>query len=236
MSPVVHSVSQATRLCGSCSKIASSTASLIWSDILSGWPSVTDSDVKVRLMQSLFWSSKRATLSRMTPARSDFASSGNVSIPPSASRRTARLVSTSKPASGCEMSLPTIRSRRLVRSLLGRVARRGRRSRPRTRPAPDPAASSRPRSTRKSWVGSSTISGMPSCFLSLRLGGSLGRKSATAAAITITSVAGARPSTASCISAAVCTDTISTPDGAGRPMVVTSVTSAPRRAATSAMA
>ena len=53
-------------------------------------------------------------------------------------------------------------------------------------------ALSRPRSTRKSWVGSSTISGMPSCFLSLRSGGSLGRKSATAAAITMTSLPSAR--------------------------------------------
>ncbi len=48
MRPVVQSVSQATRLWGSCSKIASSTESLIWSDILSGWPSVTDSDVNVK--------------------------------------------------------------------------------------------------------------------------------------------------------------------------------------------
>ena len=85
-------------------------------------------------------------------------------------------------------------------------------------------------------MGSSTISGMPSCFLSLRSGGSFGRKSATAAAMTMTSWVVARPMTASCISAAVCTGTISTPGGAGRPMVVTSVTSAPRRAATSAMA
>ena len=48
ISPVVQSVSQATRLCGSCSKMASRTPSLIWSDILSGWPSVTDSDVNVK--------------------------------------------------------------------------------------------------------------------------------------------------------------------------------------------
>ena len=40
-------VSHATRLFGSCSKIASRTESLIWSHILSGWPSVTDSEVKV---------------------------------------------------------------------------------------------------------------------------------------------------------------------------------------------
>src|SRR3954452_12011889 len=44
--PVVISVSQATRLFGSLPSAASSTASEIWSAILSGWPSVTDSDVK----------------------------------------------------------------------------------------------------------------------------------------------------------------------------------------------
>src|SRR6478672_11239707 len=42
------SVSQATRLRGSCASRASRTESLIWSAILSGWPSVTDSDVKRR--------------------------------------------------------------------------------------------------------------------------------------------------------------------------------------------
>src|SRR5664280_2399175 len=45
--PVVNNVSQATRLSGSSVNSASSTASEIWSAILSGWPSVTDSDVKV---------------------------------------------------------------------------------------------------------------------------------------------------------------------------------------------
>jgi hypothetical protein len=45
-SPVVTSVSQATRAAGSLVRIASSTASEIWSAILSGCPSVTDSDVK----------------------------------------------------------------------------------------------------------------------------------------------------------------------------------------------
>src|SRR5690349_10517955 len=44
--PVVTSVSQATRASGSGPRIASRTASEIWSAILSGWPSVTDSDVK----------------------------------------------------------------------------------------------------------------------------------------------------------------------------------------------
>src|SRR5215207_8802126 len=46
--PVVISVSTATRLRGSCASIASRIASLIGSAILSGWPSVTDSDVKRR--------------------------------------------------------------------------------------------------------------------------------------------------------------------------------------------
>ena len=44
--PVVTRVSQATRPVGSYARIASRTASEIWSAILSGWPSVTDSDVK----------------------------------------------------------------------------------------------------------------------------------------------------------------------------------------------
>ena len=43
--PVVVHVSHATRLIGSCSISASRMASDIWSHILSGWPSVTDSDV-----------------------------------------------------------------------------------------------------------------------------------------------------------------------------------------------
>ena len=43
--PVVTNVSQATRPFGSSVRIASSTESEIWSAILSGWPSVTDSDV-----------------------------------------------------------------------------------------------------------------------------------------------------------------------------------------------
>src|SRR5579864_7140147 len=44
-SPVVTIASQATRASGSLARIASSTASEIWSASLSGWPSVTDSDV-----------------------------------------------------------------------------------------------------------------------------------------------------------------------------------------------
>src|SRR5579862_4890472 len=44
-SPVFTSVSHATRPYGSSASTASSTVSEIWSAILSGWPSVTDSDV-----------------------------------------------------------------------------------------------------------------------------------------------------------------------------------------------
>ena len=43
--PVVTVVSQATLACGSFSKSASNIASDIWSHILSGCPSVTDSEV-----------------------------------------------------------------------------------------------------------------------------------------------------------------------------------------------
>jgi hypothetical protein len=44
--PVFTIVSQATRARLSCARMASSTASEIWSAILSGWPSETDSEVK----------------------------------------------------------------------------------------------------------------------------------------------------------------------------------------------
>src|SRR4051795_6766026 len=53
ISPVVISVSQATRLSGSFASAASSTASEIWSAILSGWPSVTDSDVKRKVRSAI---------------------------------------------------------------------------------------------------------------------------------------------------------------------------------------
>src|SRR5579884_3307658 len=46
--PVIANVSHATRPYGSFSRIASRTASEIWSATLSGWPSVTDSDVNRR--------------------------------------------------------------------------------------------------------------------------------------------------------------------------------------------
>src|SRR5882672_1159830 len=47
--PVVKKVSQATRPWASSSRTASRTVSEIWSAILSGWPSVTDSDVNRKL-------------------------------------------------------------------------------------------------------------------------------------------------------------------------------------------
>src|SRR5712692_695942 len=47
--PVVAAVSQATRAGGSWTRMASRTASEIWSQSLSGWPSVTDSLVKYSL-------------------------------------------------------------------------------------------------------------------------------------------------------------------------------------------
>ena len=47
--PVVTIVSTATRLFGSCASRASRMASLMASQILSGWPSVTDSLVNRRL-------------------------------------------------------------------------------------------------------------------------------------------------------------------------------------------
>ena len=51
--PVVIIVSTATRLAGSSLIIESRMASLIWSAILSGWPSVTDSEVNSRRATSL---------------------------------------------------------------------------------------------------------------------------------------------------------------------------------------
>src|SRR5580704_1440600 len=50
--PVVTSTSQATLPVGSSASTASRTASEIWSAILSGCPSVTDSDVKICLIRS----------------------------------------------------------------------------------------------------------------------------------------------------------------------------------------
>src|ERR1700688_2251830 len=65
-SPVVTSVSHATRPVGSSVSTASSTASEIWSAILSGWPSVTDSEVNRNLR---FLSLKPAPLLNDSPGK-----------------------------------------------------------------------------------------------------------------------------------------------------------------------
>ena len=54
-SPVVVKLSQATCDVGSCRSASSSTASETWSQTLSGWPSPTLSDVK---MKSFLWLTK----------------------------------------------------------------------------------------------------------------------------------------------------------------------------------
>src|SRR5690348_2378112 len=59
--PVVTIASHATRASGSLARIASRMASEIWSASLSGWPSVTDSDVNSDDM--------RSSLESPTPAR-----------------------------------------------------------------------------------------------------------------------------------------------------------------------
>src|ERR687894_167536 len=53
--PVFTSVSQATRPVGSSRRTASSTPSEIWSAILSGWPSVTDSEVNRNSLSESCW-------------------------------------------------------------------------------------------------------------------------------------------------------------------------------------
>src|SRR5450759_63318 len=50
--PVLTIVSQATRARLSCARIASRTASEIWSAPLSGWPSETDAEVKRELLSA----------------------------------------------------------------------------------------------------------------------------------------------------------------------------------------
>src|SRR3954453_17895973 len=68
ISPVVISVSQATRLSGSFASAASRTASEIWSAILSGWPSVTDSDVKRKVRSAIGLTERTLALAVGYPA------------------------------------------------------------------------------------------------------------------------------------------------------------------------
>ena len=73
-------------------------------------------------------------------------------------------------------------------------------------------------------------------FLILLVAGDAGRKSATAAAMTITSWSPPRGMTAASMSAALATSITSMPGGAGRSTVVIRVTLAPRAWARSARA
>src|ERR687896_1463341 len=58
--PVFTSVSHATRPVGSSRITASRTPSEIWSAILSGWPSVTDSEVNRNSLSESCWVAMRA--------------------------------------------------------------------------------------------------------------------------------------------------------------------------------
>src|SRR3954466_4105086 len=66
--PVVIIVSHATRLRGSFASAASRTASEIWSAILSGWPSVTDSDVKRKVRSAIGLTERTLALAVGDPA------------------------------------------------------------------------------------------------------------------------------------------------------------------------
>ena len=120
---------------------------------------------------------------------------------------------------------------------LPQVARPGRRLGRRSPPAPGPGAW--PGRGRRGcrWSARGRSRATPSSLPSLRSAATLGRKSATAAAITTTSAEAARAITSASISAAVSTRTTSTPGGSGRSAAaVTSTTDAPRPAASTATA
>ena len=135
--PVVTSVSHATRPYGSSARTASRTLSLIWSAILSGWPSVTDSDVNVCLLTNCSSSatvastvaharrtagrsgppSSATTRSSTTPASASFVSSG--SLLDARRRRRAAAPGSCRPRTRRRRaltSLATMRSTRLAAS------------------------------------------------------------------------------------------------------------------------
>src|SRR5215218_691061 len=177
-----------------------------------------------------------ATRSRRRSASSRLSSRGVSSREPDEYSRIARFVSTSNPESAADTSLATIRSTRLpaifsaaCSSTCSVSAANPTSSCPATLRSPSMASTS--------GVGSSTTSGTPSRFLSFSSATALGRKSATAAAMTTTSESAERDRTARAKSSAVSTRSTAIPEASvGRPMVVTSVTAAPRRAAHSATA
>ena len=235
-----HSVSHATRLFGSSSRMASSTASEIWSHILSGWPSVTDSDVKVKLLNAVSWLCAIAASRPAGAATSIEDQIGQRELGFCEQRERAR--SRRRRQAGSPPGWCRPRSRRraarrrwptmqvdaaCARSLSAACSATSRRSRPRSRRAPGPAAW--PRRARRGCRASARARSRasPSAFFSLRSGGRLGPEVGDRGRHDddVGGVA-ARPSTASCISwPRSCTRTTSTPGGhRGRPMVVTSVT------------
>ena len=150
---------------------------------------------------------------RRRPARASSAAACS-SIAPEESSRIARFVSTSKPASGAETSLATMRSTPLARELLGGVLARRRRSRPRTRRGPGRRlrGAERRRGCR-AWARARSRAARRA-FFSFSGAAALGRKSATAAAMTTTSASGeAAEHRVGASPAAVSTRTTSTPAG-----------------------
>ena len=94
--PVVISVSQATRAAGSFARTASRTESEIWSATLSGWPSVTDSEVKRKLrwpMDGATLADGSAVAGRLSPTQLVWRKSAAVLVLPSADPYTTKLCS-----------------------------------------------------------------------------------------------------------------------------------------------
>ena len=158
---------------------------------------------------------------------------------PSASRMVTMLVSCANPAPAAETSLATMTSRFFRASFFAALSSTSAVSA--AKPTNTcPAGLEAPRPARMSLVCSSMMTGASarspaSPFLIFCGATSAGRKSATAAAMTITSASACAP-TASSISAADSTRTSRTPSGGGSGALVTSVTSAPRSRAAVAIA
>ena len=135
--PVVTKVSQATRRSGPAARMASRIESEIWSAILSGWPSVTDSEVKVQLVIcSLLWGCALGGVGSMPRPLGDrrrrrgrrrrppaCRSAARRTASPSAPRMSTSLVSCSKPTPGAATSLATMRSSALARAASPRRSR-----------------------------------------------------------------------------------------------------------------
>ena len=187
--------------------MASRTASEIWSAILSGWPSVTDSEVKVVFT---WCSASRCGGRSPYPIRHlplhPWRSVGfRWCSRPTQDHDRIRVVVESR--AGCAHVVHDEQVDALARAACAGPARARRASRPRSRPAPGPGGGGRP--------------GRPGCRASARAParGSrppwrasfppprFGRKSATAAAMTTTSAPSAAAPTACSMSAAVSTST-----------------------------